>query len=580
MKQIIGFLLTYLVNSEECYKDGNKLIGKNLDGYKCAHYTTNYIDAVEIIDGEFEITINTGLPRLELYTEERVVFPWEQYCKPTSWVKEILCEDLNSDEEKPTPSPTGSTDKEPECYRANGILYGKNLNAYNCIHYTTNYADGIQLVNGEFSIPLSGPLPELELYIENLMILPNDRCCPPVSWVANIKCEERSVPTFSPTSSPTSSPSISPTHFPTIYTPSPTQFSYSPTMTPTTGKPSLSPTSKPTTTMSPTMTPTTEKPTLSPSTKPTMNPTKTPTTKQPTSASPTTSPTQVPTKNPTNTPTTKQPTSVSPTESPITTRSPTQRPSTTTSPTESPITTRSPTQRPSTTTSPTESPITRSPTQSSPTESPTQRPSTSPTTSPSYQCPYNSYKINSTVGPPLITTYYYTGKSIDSFTRGGFNDYKNPKLLNETCYEKCSKNSNCTAWVEKRSPCSNCPLKEKFSCSLLSCITGIVSSTKTIRHSGFHTMGTMTNTPNICDCNCESSSESSSQESESSSQESESSSQEIRRLTTDSESDSSESGSSDSGSSDSSEDSSDPCEKSYCNCDSSSSSSESSESSE
>ncbi len=78
---------------------------------------------------------------------------------------------------------------EPYCYKIDGRLIGKNMDGYKCIHYTSDYSNGVQIHNGAFETVYNvGGVPRVELYTDNLMILPGDKCCPPQSFVKEIEC--------------------------------------------------------------------------------------------------------------------------------------------------------------------------------------------------------------------------------------------------------------------------------------------------------------------------------------------------------------------------------------------------------
>lgn len=79
---------------------------------------------------------------------------------------------------------------QPRCVLYNGRLFGKDLDVP-CIHYTSNYADGRGVVDGTVEVVLSDPTakPALELYSGELMNLPNDKCCPPETFVREIGCD-------------------------------------------------------------------------------------------------------------------------------------------------------------------------------------------------------------------------------------------------------------------------------------------------------------------------------------------------------------------------------------------------------
>jgi hypothetical protein len=78
---------------------------------------------------------------------------------------------------------------EPMCYKIDGRLIGKNMDDYNCVHYTSDYLNGIQVEDGMFeTVQNVGGIPSVELYTGDLMILPGDKCCPPQTFVQEITC--------------------------------------------------------------------------------------------------------------------------------------------------------------------------------------------------------------------------------------------------------------------------------------------------------------------------------------------------------------------------------------------------------
>jgi hypothetical protein len=80
----------------------------------------------------------------------------------------------------------------PLCYRLEGILYGVGLYDYYCIHYTTNYGNILEVdENGKFQIPLTGELPDLELY----WVKEYNGGCPSDAIDKVLKCEERVIKT-------------------------------------------------------------------------------------------------------------------------------------------------------------------------------------------------------------------------------------------------------------------------------------------------------------------------------------------------------------------------------------------------
>ena len=80
--------------------------------------------------------------------------------------------------------------KTPKCFKIGTTLIGKDLDFFRCAHYTENYADGRQIVDGKVVIRgvSTGGEHELELYTGNLMSVPGDDCCPPDTYVTNVKC--------------------------------------------------------------------------------------------------------------------------------------------------------------------------------------------------------------------------------------------------------------------------------------------------------------------------------------------------------------------------------------------------------
>jgi len=116
IKGLLSALFIVLSVSEPiCYRENGVLYGTGLDGYTCVHYTTNYNDALPIINGEFSKELDGRLPELELYVGPVVDEPAGTCCMPQNWRINIPCEERTSPTLSPTLSPVSQPEECGEC---------------------------------------------------------------------------------------------------------------------------------------------------------------------------------------------------------------------------------------------------------------------------------------------------------------------------------------------------------------------------------------------------------------------------------------------------------------------------------
>ena len=163
-----------------CYKIDGRLIAKNLHGYKCAHYTSDYSNGIQIENDMFETVYNVGgVPRIELYTDNLMILPGNELCcPPNSFVEEITC--------------TVFPEERGDCCRTNTEVRVTGLPEPHaeCVHDVVNY-DSHPVTNGDVSIVM--PLSELNQNYEVEIyggVHPNGCCACFLYSLECPKCEE------------------------------------------------------------------------------------------------------------------------------------------------------------------------------------------------------------------------------------------------------------------------------------------------------------------------------------------------------------------------------------------------------